>query len=147
MEGHRGLDVDEIYIAGIAREREIVAVWKERIESLEDIAVRVFVAGSGVELKPEPWSPTNIGKRVSIERGGGPCPDVFIRDLPGLAHGFEVPIEAAGRTGEINIKDVPPLVSADTGKLHVILGEPGIVARQGRRPKPTLDPEPTIREG
>src|SRR5271169_6611731 len=65
MDGYRGLHVDEVRIAGISCEREVVAIRKQRIESPQDIVVGVAVAGGGVELEPKPWRPPDIRKCVA----------------------------------------------------------------------------------
>lgn len=65
MDCYRGLDVDEIRIAGISCERKVVAVRKQRIEGLQDTVVGIAVAGGGIELNPEPWRPPDVGKCVA----------------------------------------------------------------------------------
>src|SRR5580704_13107538 len=121
MDGYRWLYVDEVRIIGVSREREVVAVWKQRIEGLQDIVVGIAVAGGDVELKPKPWCPPNISKCVARERADCPGPDGIASNAPVLAHDFEVAVETVGLSGETHVDAVSTFVSADTQILYVVL--------------------------
>ena len=123
--------MDEVGVAGIVPKREVVTTWKQRIEGLQDIVVGVLIAGRGVELNPEPWSPRDFGKRITKSKANGPSPDAIAPNISGLAHAFDVAVETVGVAGKAGIEGVAQLVSAHTQVLGVSVSIASIISREG----------------
>ena len=111
----------------IARQREVVAVGKERIEGAERAADRVAVARGDVELQSQARRPGDLLEGVAGDRAQVPGADVLAADGPELAHGLGIPVEAAERAGKMHIEDVAALVAACAEVARAVLGEARIV--------------------
>src|SRR5260370_16089427 len=62
LDGHRGLDMDQICIGGESSQGEVIAVREKRIESSKRTGVGVPVTRRRVDLKPQTGAPVRIGE-------------------------------------------------------------------------------------
>src|ERR1700733_9459598 len=120
MDGYRRLHVDEVRVTGISSKREVIAVRKKWIESLQDIPVRIFIPRGGVELNSEPWCPPDICKCVARERADRPRADRVVANAAALTHDFEVAVESVDLGGETRVNAVATLVATYAQVLCVI---------------------------
>src|SRR5215469_13618716 len=62
LDGHRGLDVDQICIGGQSSQGKVIAVGEKRIEGSERTGAGVPVTCRRVDLKPQTGAPVRIGE-------------------------------------------------------------------------------------
>src|SRR5215472_12776911 len=86
LDGHRGLDMDQICIGGESSQGEVIAVREKRIEGSERTGVRVLVTCRRVDLKPQTGAPVRIGECVAVDRSQRPSAGRFSADASGLDH-------------------------------------------------------------
>ena len=112
LDGERGLHMNQIHVTRVARQREVVAVRKQRIEGAERVVTGRVIARRGVDLESQTRRPGHVGDGVAAATADGPGADALAADVTDLAHRLEVPVEAAARAGVSHIEVVAPLVAA-----------------------------------
>src|SRR5712671_206241 len=147
LDGHRGLDMDQICIGGQSSQGEVIAVWEKRIEGPERTGVGILVTRRRVDLKPQTGAPVRIGECEAAQRSQRPGAGRFSADASGLHHCLEVPIPPAVVAGIMHIEDVAPFAAAGKEKMRIVK----IVTRIIRTEVPwsdvsPLDSEPAILE-
>src|SRR6266446_9829183 len=139
--------MNQVHVARVAREGEIVAVRKQRIERAERVVSGLVITRRGIDLEPQTRRPGHVGDGVPTAAAHGPGADAFAADVTSLAHCFEVPVEAAARAGVSDIEVVAALVAARVEKGSLVENEALIVRRQVTRADVlTLDPHASILE-
>src|SRR2546428_2094824 len=139
--------MNQVHVPGVAREGEVVAVRKQRIERAERLVSGLVIARRRIDLEAQTRRPGEVGDGVAASAAGAPGADVFATDVTNLAHRFEVPVEAAARAGVSDIEVVAALVAARVEKASLVENEPRIVRRQVTRADVlTLDPHASILE-
>src|SRR6185436_16225205 len=130
LDGERGLQMDQVRVPRVSREREVVTVREQRIEGAERLVSGLVIARRGIDLQAEAWRPTNVGEGVAAAVADGPGADALAPDVTVLPHRFEVPIEAVARACVSDVEVVTPLVAAGVEKLRTVLHEARVVRRQ-----------------
>src|SRR6266581_3340115 len=123
--------MNQVHVPRVAREGEVVAVGKQRIERTERVVSGLVIARGRIDLQPETWRPRLVGDGVAAAAPDGPGADILVPDVAELGHRFEVPVEAAARAE----------------KASLVENEARIVRRQVTRADVlTLDPHASILE-
>src|SRR5258705_1975664 len=122
--------MNQVHVARVAREGEIVAVGKQRIERAERVVSGLVIARRGIDLEPETRRQVEVGDGVPGAAADGPGADALAADVTSLAHGFEVPVEAAARAGVSDVEVVAALVAARVQKAGLVENESRVVCRQ-----------------
>src|SRR5207247_3260614 len=139
--------MNQVHVPRVAREGEVVAVRKQRIERAERVVSGLVIARRRIDLQPETWRPRLVGDGVAAAAPDGPGADALVPDVAELGHRFEVPVEAAARAGVSDIEVVAALLAARVEKASLVENEPRIVRRQVTRADVlTLDPHASILE-
>src|SRR2546430_8160355 len=139
--------MNQVHVPRVAREGEVVAVGKQRIERAERVVSGLVVARRRIDLEPQARGPGYVGDGVAAAAPDGPGADTLVPDVAELGHRFEVPVEAAARAGVSDIEVVAALVAARVEKSSLVENEPRIVRRQVTRADVlTLDPHASILE-
>src|SRR6266853_2101882 len=139
--------MNQVHVARVAREGEIVAVRKQRIERAERVVSGLVITRRGIDLEPQTRRPVEVGDGVSAAAADGPGADTFAADVTSLAHGFEVPVESAARAGVSDIEVVAALVAARVEKASLVENEARVVRRQVTGADVlTLDPHASVLE-
>src|SRR5438445_7787114 len=122
--------MNQVHVPRVAREREVVAVGKQRIERAERLVSGLVIARRRIDLQPETWRPRLVGDGVAAAAPDGPGADTRVPDVAELGHRFEVPVEAAARAGVSDIEVVAALVAARVQKAGLVENEARVVRRQ-----------------
>src|SRR5437899_8479150 len=139
--------MNQVHVPRVAREGEVVAVGKQRIERAERVVSGLVVARRGVDLEAQPRSPREVGDGVAAAAADGPGADAFAADVTNLAHRFDIPVEAAARAGVSEIEVVAALVAARIEKASLVKNEARVVRRQvARADALTLGPHASVLE-
>src|SRR6516225_4358285 len=147
LDGHRGLDMDQICIGGQSSQGEVIAVREKRIEGSERIGVGVLVTRRRVDLKPQTGAPVRIGECEAPYRSQRPGAGRFGTDASGLDHCLEVPIPPAVIAGKMHIEDVAPFAAAGKEKMRIVEIVTRIIGTEVPRSDVSpLDSEPAILE-
>src|SRR2546428_6209343 len=125
--------MNQVHVPRVAREREVVAVGKQRIERAQRVVSGLVIARRRIDLQPETWRPRLVGDGVAASAADAPGADTLVPDVAELAHRFEVPVEAAARAGVSDIEVVAAFVAAGVGKGGLVEIEARIVRRQVTR--------------
>src|SRR2546422_6713387 len=139
--------MNQVHVPRVAREGEVVAVRKQRIERAERVVSGLVIARRRIDLQPETRRPRLVGDGVAAAAPDGPGADALVPDVAELGHRFEVPVEAAARAGVSDIEVVAAFVAARVEKASLVENEARIVRRQVTRADVlTLDPHASILE-
>src|SRR2546422_9834056 len=139
--------MNQVHVPRVAREGEVVAVGKQRIERTERVVSGLVIARRRIDLQPETWRPRLVGDGVATAAPDGPGADTLVSDVAELGHRFEVSVEAAARAGVSDIEVVAAFVAARVEKASLVENEARIVRRQVTRADVlTLDPHASILE-
>src|SRR6266542_3953391 len=122
--------MNQVHVPRVAREGEVVAVRKQRIERAERVVSGLVIARRCIDLEAQTRRPDHVGDGVPTAAAHGPGSDAFAADVTNLAHRFEVPVEAAPRAGVSDIEVVAALVAARVERAGVIENEARVVRRQ-----------------
>src|ERR1700720_4734297 len=117
--------MNQVHVAGVAREGEIVAVRKQRIERAERFVSGLVITRRCIDLEPQTRRPSRVGHGVPAAAADGPGADALAADVTTLAHGFEVPVEPDARAGVSDIEVVAALVAARVQKARLVENEGG----------------------
>src|SRR6516225_11367871 len=120
LDGHRGLDMDQICIGGQSSQREVIAVREKRIEGSKRTGVGVLVTCRCVDLKPQTGAPVRIGECEATDCSQRPGAGRFGADASGLDHCLEVPIPSGVVAGIVHIEDVAPFAAAGKEKMRIV---------------------------
>src|ERR1700730_267728 len=120
LDGHRGLDMDQICIGGQSSQGEVIAVWEKRIEGPERTGVGILVTRRRVDLKPQTGAPVRIGECEAAQRSQRPGAGRFSADASGLDHCLEVPIPPTVNAGIMHIEDVAPFAAAGKEEMRIV---------------------------
>src|SRR6266852_4236424 len=139
--------MNQVHVPRVAREGEVVAVRKQRIERAERVVSGLVITRRRVDLEAHTRRPGEVGDGVAASAADAQGADAFATDVTNLAHRFEVPVEAAARAGVSDIEVVAALVAARVEKASLVENEARIVRRQVTRADVlTLDPHASILE-
>src|SRR5882724_9498689 len=122
--------MNQVHVARVAREGEIVAVGKQRIERAERVVSGLVIARRGIDLEPQTRRPVEVGDGVPAAAADGPGADALAADVSELGHRLGVPVEAAAHTRVVDIEVVAALVAASVEKASLVENEVRIVRRQ-----------------
>src|ERR1700761_1912570 len=86
LDGNRRLQMDEIHIARIARERDVVTIGKEGVEGAHSVVRAMAITGCRVQLQPKAWLPGCCGKGIARSGTYGPGPYIACTDGAAPAH-------------------------------------------------------------
>src|SRR3989442_2614827 len=137
--------MNQVHVPRVAREGEVVAVGKQRIERTERVVSGLVIARRRIDLQLETWRPRLVGDGVAAAAPDGPGADILVPDVAELGHRFEVPVEAAARACGSDIEVVAALAAARVEKARLVQNESGIGPRQRTRPDVlTLHPHTSI---
>src|SRR5947208_13286343 len=125
--------MNQVHVPRVAREGEVVAVRKQRIERAERVVSGLVIARRRIDLQPETWRPRLVGDGVAAAAPDGPGADTLVPDVAELGHRFEIPVEAAARAGVSDIEVVAALVAARVEKASLVENEARVVRRQVAR--------------
>src|SRR5207249_11153629 len=125
--------MNQVHVPRVAREGEVVAVRKQRIERAERVVSGLVIARRRIDLQPETRRPRLVGDGVAAAAPDGPGADTLVPDVAELGHRFEVPVEAAARAGVSDIEVVAELVAARVEKASLVENEARIVRSEERR--------------
>src|SRR6516164_8025145 len=120
LDGHRGLDVDQVCIGGQSSQSEVIAVREKRIEGSERIGVGILVTRRHVDLKSQTGAPVRIGECEAAYRSQRPGTGRFGADASGLDHRLEVPIPPGVVAGIMHIEDVAPFGAAGKEIMRIV---------------------------
>src|SRR5439155_8964972 len=139
--------MNQAHVPRLARERELVAVGKQRIERAERVVSGLVVARRRIDLEPQARGPGYVGDGVAAAASDGPGADTLVPDVAELGHRFEIPVEAAARAGVSDIEVVAALVAARVEKASLVENEARVVRRQvARADALTLGPHASVLE-
>src|SRR5258708_4982326 len=116
LHSDRRLHVDDVHVARVPREREIVAVRKQRVERLERAVTGTTIAGGGVHLQAETRRPRGTSEGVTRQAADRPGSHLRRTHIAALAHGFCAPVEAVPGPGIADVADIAPLVTRGVEK-------------------------------
>src|SRR3989449_3436864 len=119
--------MNQVHVPRVAREGEVVAVRKQRIERAERVVSGLVIARRRIDLQPETRRPRLVGDGVAAAAPDGPGADALVPDVAELGHRFEVPVEAAARAGVSDIEVVAALVAAGVEKASIVSHEARVV--------------------
>src|SRR5438128_10522901 len=91
--------MNQVHVPRVAREREVVAVGKQRIERAERVVSGLVIARRRIDLQPEKWGPRLVGDGVATAAPDGPGADTLVPDVAELGHRVEAPVQPAARAG------------------------------------------------
>src|SRR5256885_12604571 len=63
--------MNQVHVPRVAREREVVAVGKQRIERAERVVSGLVIARRRIDLQPETWRPRLVGDGVAAAAPDG----------------------------------------------------------------------------
>src|SRR5438309_7470238 len=139
--------MNQVHVPRVAREGEVVAVGKQRIERAERVVSGLVVARRRIDLEAQTRSPREVGDGVAAAAADAPGADAFAADVTNLAHRFDIPVEAAARAGVSEIEVVAALVAARIEKPSLVENEARVVRRQvARADALTLGPHASVLE-
>src|SRR5437870_4676460 len=119
--------MNQVHVPRVAREGEVVAVGKQRIERAERVVSGLVVARRRIDLEAQTRSPREVGDGVAAAAADAPGADAFAADVTNLAHRFDIPVEAAARAGVSEIEVVAALVAARIEKASIVSHEARVV--------------------
>src|SRR6516225_4678218 len=147
LDGHRGLDMDQICISGQSSQGEVIAVREKRIEGSERTGAGVLVTCRRVDLKPQTGAPVRIGECEATDCSQRPGAGRFSADASSLDHCLEVPIPPTVVAGIMDIEDVAPFAAAGKEKMRIVEIVTRIIGTKVSWPDVSpLDSEPAILE-
>src|SRR5258705_13860062 len=115
--------MNQVHVPRVAREGEVVAVRKQRIERAERVVSGLVITRRRVDLKAQTRRPGEVGDGVAASAADAPGADVFAADVTNLPHRLDVPVEAAAHAGVVDIEVVAALVPARLEKAGLIENE------------------------
>src|SRR5882724_9909403 len=122
--------MNQVHVARVAREGEIVAVRKQRIERAERVVSGLVITRRGIDLEPQTRRPVEVGDGVPAATADRPGADLLAADVSELGHRLDVPVEAAAHAGVVDIEVVAALVAARVEIAGLIENEARVVRRQ-----------------
>src|SRR6266850_1534760 len=128
-DGKRGLQMNQIHVPRVARQGEVVAVRKQRIERAERVVSGLVITRRCIDLEPQTRCPVEVDG-VPGAAADGPGADVLAADVSELGHRLGVPVEAAAHTRVVDIEVVAALVATRVEKASLVENEVRIVRRQ-----------------
>src|SRR6266851_3017690 len=99
--------MNQVHVPRVAREGEVVAVRKQRIERAERVVSGLVITRRCIDLEPQTRRPVEAGDGVPAATADRPGADALAADVTGLPHRFEVPVEAAARAGVSDVERSP----------------------------------------
>src|ERR1700733_14783467 len=120
--------MDEVCIPRVARQREVIAVRKKRIEGLDAAVVQMAITGRRINLQTEPRLPGRI-ERVAEQRANRPCSNRLVADVARLVHRLPVPICGRDSPRISQVKYIAMLLALRINELCTGTGIKRIVSR------------------
>src|SRR6266436_7683390 len=112
--------MNQVHVPRVAREGEVVAVRKQRLERAERVVSGLVITRRRIDLEPQTRRPVEVGDGVPAATADRPGADLLAADVSELGHRLDVPVEAAAHAGVSHIKVVTPLVAAGVEKASIV---------------------------